>query len=234
MASGPRTFHNSTFNELGRSYTALSQHLWPRLTGKESTLTSSEIWSKLVPGSYYHVFTNDPKANDPEVYVANLVGDVTTESLRLQEIYKHKPRSFAMFTRDDESTLENEIDKYFLFSIRVNSRPQDNNNNFKLDKLLNLHGSHVAVYTNGAIDILYSAPSNVFVDTHTTPPTSQHSATVPGQITNSVMVPSPITSPSAVIAVTPQPGALVVTPRPDALVVTPRPDALVVTPAARS
>ena len=224
MASGPRTFHNSTFNELGRSYTALSQHLWPRLTGKESTLTSSEIWSKLVPGSYYHVFTNDP-----DVYVANLVGDVTTEKLQLREIYKHKTRSFARFTRDDERALENEIDEYFLFSIRVDSRPQDNNNNFKLDKLLNLHGSHVAVYTNGAIDMLYSAPSNVFVEsTSTSQSSSTSSATVPGQITNREMVPSPSPGPSAStaeIVVTPRPDVLVVTPRPDVLVVTPRPGA---------
>jgi hypothetical protein len=204
MASGPRKFYDLTFNEFGTSDTVLSAALRGLLTGNEEPLTSLAIWHKLVPDSHYHVFTEDK-----EVYVANLVGEVKDGSIQFQKIYKHKPMKLTRFTQNDETALHTEINDYFLLANRTESSPQDPA--FRLDKIFDLRGSHVAVYTNGAIDILYSAPSNVFVDTHTTPSTSQSSstssATVPGQITNSVMVPSPSPGPStssAVIAVTPQ------------------------------
>jgi hypothetical protein len=177
------------------------------LTDDEEQLTSLAIWHKLVPDSHYHVFTKDK-----EVYVANLVGKVKDDMIQFQKIYKHKPMKLTRFTQNDETALHTEINDYFLLANRTESRPQVPG--FRLSKLFDLRGSHVAVYTNDVVDILYSAPANVFVDTHTTPSTSQSSstssATVAGQITNSVMVPSPSPGPStssAVIAVTPPQGA---------------------------
>lgn len=216
MASGPRKFYDLTFNEFGTSDAVLSEALRSLVNSADQPHTSLAIWHKLVPDSHYHVFTKDK-----EVYVANLVGEVKDNKIQLQKIYKHKPMKLTRFTQNDETALHTEINEYFLLANRTESRPQDPA--FRLDKIFDLRGSHVAIYTNGVIDILYSAPSNVFVDTHTTPSTSQSgstsSATVPGRITNSAMVPSPIPGPStstAAIVVTPQPGTLVVTPRPGA------------------
>ena len=202
MASGPRTFYDLTFNEVGTSDTVLSGALRSLVNGADQPHTSHDIWHKLVPDSHYHVFTKDK-----EVYAANLVGEVKDNKIQLQKIYKHKPMRLTRFTQNDETALHTEINDYFLLANRTESRPQDPA--FRLDKIFDLRGSHVAIYTNGAIDILYSAPSNVFVDT---PSNSQSSSTssakVPGQITNSVMVPSPSPGPStstAEIVVTPQP-----------------------------
>jgi hypothetical protein len=190
-----------------------------RVTGNYLWYTSHDIWHSLDTNSYYHVFKKDS-----DVYVANLVGEVTDGELQVKAIYRHKPMTLDRFTRNNEGTLLTEINDYFLLSNRTESRPQVPG--FRLSKLFDLTGSYVAVYTNDVVDILYSAPANVFLDTPSNSQSSStSSATVPGQITNSAMVqPSPITGPSAVIAVTPQPVALVVTPRPDVLVVTPRPD----------
>lgn len=204
MASGPRKFYDLTFNEFGTSDAVLSEALRSLVNSADQPHTSLAIWHKLVPDSHYHVFTKDK-----EVYVANLVGEVKDNKIQLQKIYKHKPMKLTRFTQNDETALHTEINEYFLLANRTESRPQDPA--FRLDKIFDLRGSHVAIYTNGVIDILYSAPSNVFVDTHTTPSTSQSSstssATVPGRITNSAMVPSPSPGPSAVIAVTPPQGA---------------------------
>ena len=199
MASVPRTFYGRTFNEVGTSDAALSGHLLPLVTGNYLSYTSHDIWHSLDTNSYYHVFKKDS-----DVYVANLVGEVSAGRLQVKAIYKHKPMTLTRFSVNDDTTLLTEINYYFLLANRTESRPQVPG--FRLSKLFDLTGSYVAVYTNDVVDILYSAPANVFLEsTSNSQSGSTSSATVPGQITNSAMVPSPIPGPSAVIAVTPQP-----------------------------